>query len=287
MTKEKSITINSINNNVSISTKSSKTLIKAYKHEDFPTLPTKPKKHTFSIPTTDLLGGLSSVWFSASTSSIKPELSSVFIYPQDKHIYFVSTDSFRLSEKKVVTEQNITFDPILIPISNVTEILKILEYIGNKEIDVFIENNQISLKSDNIYITSRLIDGSFPDYKQIIPKKHTTEIVVLKEDINSIFRKITVFSNKYNQVKFHISKEKKRFLIKAENDSVGETEDALQATVTGEGVEINFNYKYISDVLNILQSDSLSLLFGGLGKPMVIRGISDKSYLYLVMPMNR
>jgi len=276
-----------VNDNLSVSTPQSKTLIKAYSHEDFPTIPLLKGGESFTIQTEDFKKGLESVWFSASTTTIKPELASVYIYTEDKKIYFVATDSFRLSESVIFSKKTPSFEPILIPIHNVAELIKVFEFIGPTEVKVVVSENQISFTSDTVYITSRLISGTYPDYRQIIPKEFTSEVIVLRQDISTIFKKIQIFSDKFNQVGLHVSVKKREFVLTASNSDVGETTETLQAAITGEDLDINFNHRYITDVLQIIPSDSISLSFSGLSKPMVIKGISNTSFLYLVMPMNR
>ena len=122
---------------------------------------------------------------------------------------------------------------------------------------------------------SRLIDGSFPDYKQIISKEVTTEAVVLRQDFINVLKKTTIFSDSFNQIRFKIEPEKKMFVISSHNNDVGETIDNLNAALTGDSLEISFNHKYIIDCFQSLNADSVSLSFGGLSRPMVIRGVAD------------
>lgn len=274
--------------NLNVSTPRSKTVIKSLPTEDFPTLPEIGKNDSsFPINTTEFLRGMQTVWYSASTTTIKQELSSVYIYTYDKKIYFVATDSFRLGEKILTTKKTLDFEPILVPIKNVAEIMKVFEYLGEKDVEVFLNSNQIVFKDENVYLTSRLIDGTFPDYKQILPKEFSTEIIVLKQDLVNTLKKINIFSDRSNQVQFELSPTKKKVVLKAQNKDVGETVEDLEAAVTGEDLKINFNHKYISDCLQSINSDSVSLSFTGLSRPMVIKGVSDPSFLYLVMPMNK
>ena len=274
--------------NLNVSTPRSKTVIKALPTEDFPTLPEPGTDDvSFSINTFEFLKGMQTVWYSASTTTIKQELSSVYIYTYDKKIYFVATDSFRLGEKILSTKQTSNFEPILIPIKNVVEIIKVFEYLGDIDVEVMLNSNQIVFKAENVYLTSRLIDGSFPDYKQILPKEFSTEVIVLKQDLINTLKKINIFSDKSNQVQFELSPSKKKVVLKAQSKDVGETVESLEAAVTGDDLKINFNHKYISDCLQSINSDSVSLSFTGLSRPMVIKGVSDPSFLYLVMPMNK
>jgi len=282
-----SITLESKNDNLLITTHASKTLIKSLPYEDFPTLPKVESSDSFNIPVDDFIKGLHSVWFSSSHSSIKPELSGVYISTHNKKITFAATDSFRLSEKIIINKKVPNFDSIIIPIKNVLEIIKVLEYVGEGEITATFTKNQIAFSADNIYITSRLIDGIYPDYNQIIPKKATTRVIVLKQDLINSLKKINIFSDKFNQVGFHISSKQKKCTLTSSNKEVGETIEELQTAVEGEDLDIKFNHRYITDALQIIPSDSISLSFSGLGKPMVMEGMSDQSYLYLVMPMNK
>jgi len=149
------ITLEVISGNLNISTKSNKAIIKAVPHDDFPTLPTVAKGgKLINIKVGELINGLKSVWYSASISAIKQELSSVYIYNDDGKFVFVSTDSFRLAEKTISIDDKVKdFEPILIPLPNISEIIRVLEYVGGS-IDVNINNNQISFVSDKIYLTS-------------------------------------------------------------------------------------------------------------------------------------
>ena len=284
--KDSKVEFETIKNNLCIKTNTNKTLIKINQHDDFPTIPIIKDGNKFTLNKDVLLQGIGSVWYSASYSAIKPELSSVYLYSKDGKIIFVSTDSFRLSEKTIAINSNIDFDPILIPVKNIQEILKVIENSDDK-FEIVVGDNQISFLFKNIYLTSRIIDGTFPDYKQIIPKDKTTEIILLKQDFTHSLKQINIFSDRFNQVGFHIDVSKKEFKLHSENSDVGETTINLLGTISGDDLDINFNLKYIIDCFQSISSDSISLTFNGLNKPVVIRGVSDNSFLYLVMPMNK
>jgi DNA polymerase III subunit beta len=276
-----------VKGNLNVTTKSNKAIINSIPHDDFPTLPSVKWDKSINIKTSEFINGLKSVWYSASISSIKQELSSVYIYNDSGKLVFVSTDSFRLAEKTITIDKKIDdFEPILIPLSNISEIIKVLEYVGGS-VDINISNNQISFVSDKLYLTSRLINGAFPDYKQIIPKKQTTEVIVLKQDIVNTLKNTNVFSDKFNQVSFSINPNSKLFTISSRNENVGEVIDNIDSAITGEMLDINFNHKYISDSFQSIYSDSIGFEFFGLSKPVIIRGIGDNSFFYLVMPMNK
>jgi DNA polymerase-3 subunit beta len=110
----------------------------------------------------------------------------------------------------------------------------------------------------------------------------------LKQDFWNAIKISNIFSDKFNQIHFYIDPAKKLFEIQTKNSDIGENKTSIDAALTGESVEINFNYKYISDCFQSIDSDSLSLQLSGTNKPMVIRPIAgDQNFMYLVMPMNR
>jgi DNA polymerase III subunit beta len=274
------------NNNLEIESKNNTSKINCFPVDDFPSIPEVDKTNKVEIKIKDLVYGLKSVWYSASVSSIKPELSSIYIYPGDQSLIFVATDSFRLAEKKIHFKKTTDFQPILLPYKNIPDIIKILEGI-DEDLTVYFDKNQIGMYFGPNHIISRVIEGSFPDYRQIIPKTNDTEVVLLKEDLIKTIKLAQVFSDNLNQIKFIIKNTDKSIELAAKNNEVGEYKENIPAKITGSDLEINFNHKYIMDAMQSIDSDSLTLSFSGMGKPMIIRGGGDGSFMYLVMPMNR
>jgi DNA polymerase-3 subunit beta len=272
--------------NLHVNNSNSKTTIKSFPVDDFPTIPKVVDGKIYELDSQNLVKGLKSVWYSASLSNIKPELSSVYIHTKEDGLVFVATDSFRLAEKIVKFKKNADFEQILIPFKNVADLLKIISD-ERDSLAITSTKNQISFEYKDIYIVSRVIDGTFPDYQQIIAKEFKTEVIVLKQDLINILKLSNIFSDSFNQINIKVSPSEKIFEIRSKNATVGENVNRLDAAMSGEEIEINFNHKYIIDCFQSIDSDSVSLSFNGLNKPMVIRGTSDKSFTYLVMPMNR
>ncbi len=284
LTGDQFVSFELIDNNLSVKTKTNTIILKSIPNEDFPTIPLI-EGEVIEIPVRKFIEGIKSVYYSASVSEIKPEIGSVYIYPEDDMLVFVATDSFRLAEKKVKIKQKLSFDGILIPFKNTIEIIKVLENI-NDDIKITLQKNQISFSSPNIYLTSRVVDGLFPDYKQIIPKNTLTEATLLKQDFISSLKISNIFSDKFNQITFNIKPKEKVFEIEAKNVDIGENITLIAGALTGEDVVLNFNYKYIVDCFNSISSDSVILEFNGNNRAMIIRPVGDSSFMYLVMPMN-
>lgn len=274
-----------VDNNLSVKTKSNTILLKSTPYEDFPTIPLITGEKLI-IPTKKFIEGLKSVYYSAAISEIKPEIGSVYIYPEDDLLVFVSTDSFRLAEKKIKIKQKLSFTGILIPFKNTTEIMKVFDN-SDEDLNITLQKNQISFSTSNIYLTSRVVDGNFPDYKQIIPKTSGTEAVVLKQEFISSLKISNIFSDKFNQITITVKPAEKVFEIEAKNVDIGENTTLMAGVLSGDNVSANFNYKYILDCFQSITADSLNLQLNGNNRPMIIRPIGDSSFMYLVMPMNR
>lgn len=280
------INLKAVKDNIIISTSNSSTLIKSYPSGDFPSLPVVKKSKQFSILIKNLINGLKSVFYSASLSNIKPEISSVYIAPfSNSSIVFVSTDSFRLAEKKI--ESNLKdFIPVIIPFRNIIEIIRVFED-KEGEVEIIIDKNQIIFMTDQIKLISRLIDGVFPDYKQLIPTKFTTVVTINKTVLNDSLKTAGIFSGKLNEVQFNIKADENIFKIKTLSQDIGEYNNSITTNIRGDDLIISFNCKYIFDCLNHLSSEEINLQFNKSNKPMVITNTNDNSFQYLVMPMNK
>lgn len=263
----------------------SETNIKSIPFEEFPHIPRikekgqKINKNLFSL-------GIRTASFAASVSSIKPELGSVYISQKREHaLTFVSTDSFRLMEKTVPQKGFILAEPILIPQKNAMELARVCD-IQSSEPEFKINENQCALEfDDGVYITSRLTSGSFPDYEQIIPKEYSTHSTVLKNDLTHAFKKTNIFLNKFLQVSLYVTKDS--ITVSANSGEIGTTTESIKSQTSGDDLTLNFNQRYIAEALPHIVDDSIMLHFAGIGRPLVIEGVNDKSLRYLVMPMNK
>jgi DNA polymerase-3 subunit beta len=285
--EDKNIILEEKEGNLKVGTVKNSTIIKSYPHEDFPVIPKVEDAISLKINPKSFVKGLKSVYWSASNSNIKPELSSVMIESRDGYLFFAATDSFRLAEKKI-QDKGIRDDihQILLPIKNVSEVIRILDG-HDEEASVSLGKNQITFELLNTYLYSRVIDGTFPDYKQLIPKDFKSEAVVLKNDFLNAMRVSTVFSDKFNQITFSINPKTRSFMVETTNSDVGENKTKIDAALNGDPIEIKFNYKYIMDSFLPIEADSISLHLNDNSKPMIVKGVGDTSFTYLVMPMNR
>ena len=284
--KDKNIIIHTKGQVLEVKTSNTKTNIKTLPGEDFPVIPEIDEDGAFSIQTKDLVFGIRSVVYAAAVGSIKPELASVSITYDGGFLVFAATDSFRLAEKKIRVKKTPHFKQVLIPQKNAMEIIRIFDG-DEEEVSISIKEHQMALRSQNIYLTSRIVEGTFPDYKQIIPKETTSKAVLLKQDLTNSLKTSLIFSDAFNQLTFKVSPKAKSLEIESKNSSVGESTYSLEAVLEGDDISININHRYFTDCFQSIIADSISLNFNGQAKPIVVRGVGDSSFLYLVMPMNQ
>lgn len=265
--------------------KKSKTNIKTLAFDEFPTIHKLSEKKQ-AINNKLFSVGIKTAAFACSQSSIKPELGSIHIFQKKEHsLTFVATDSFRLIEKTVAQKSVVLEEAILIPQKNALELARVCE-INNSKSFLQVNENQCALTFENeLYITSRLTNGSFPDYEQIIPKEYISHVTILKQDLINTFKRSSIFLNKFQQVSLNIKKN--NLIISANNGEVGTITESIPATTNGEELVLNFNQRYINDCLSHFNDDSIILNFAGIGRPLVITGVNDESTRYLVMPMNK
>ena len=254
--------------------------------DDFPTIP-KADGVSFAIDPHLLVKGFKSVQYAGALGNLKPELGSVSVFQDGEELIFAATDSFRLAEKRIPLKKTPAGIPaVLVPVKNAAEFVRLLES-ERDEVRLAFGKGQLSVEGHNFFITSRLVEGVFPDYRQIMPKDFVTEVIVLREELLSALKLTTLFSDRFNQLRFRIDPKKKLFELLARSEGVGESTQSVSAAISGNALESNFNHRFVSDCLTNIGSDSVALRFSGENKPLLIGGVGDQSFRYLVMPMNR
>lgn len=269
-----------------VETKTSKTEIKTIPFDDFPSIP-RIQDTKLRINGSVFALGIKTAAFAASQSSIKPELGSIYIFQKKEHtLTFVATDSFRLVEKTVPMQGLVLDNPLLIPFKNALEIARVAEEKENEDsIELCVNENQCAIASGSLYITSRLTNGTFPDYEQIIPKEYVTHATLLTNDLAHALKKTNIFLNKFMQLTCTVTENDITF--SSQSSEVGTTTESVHASVEGDEITLNFNQRYIHEVMGYLVDDSVTLHFAGIGRPVVLESVHDKTLRYLVMPMNK
>lgn len=279
------LTLEAIGDTAKISSGSLKSTLKTLPHEDFPSLEASDTpKTSFKLPGTLLKALIQSVATCASPSTVRPELASVLISAEGGVVKAVATDSFRLAEKKMSISGKVSPFSMLIPAKNA---LDIASTIPDDEVEVQADEHQASFRWAAGSIITRLVAAQYPDYVQIIPKTSSAEAQVLKKDFEATLRRTAVFSDAFQKVRLGFDPAKKQLSMSARNNDVGESSEQLPGAVSGDALELSFNYRYLQTPLSLIGAESLTLSAAGIGRALIIRGAGDTSFLYLVMPMNQ
>jgi len=274
--------------------------IKGLDSEDFPIIPKITTNENISIQSQLFCQSLNQIVDIVSYSSAKPEISGVYFLFQKDLITMVATDSFRLGEKKYQLENssvNISKDySLILPQKAAKEIINIFGD-KEKELKIYFSPNQIMLEMSlpetthpQIQFISRLIDGEYPNYQEIIPKKYDTKITLQTNEFINQIKLASLFSGKINEIKLKIDPKKNRLDLFSQNPDIGEHHGFLTGKVEGKSCEISFNHRFLLDgLLSITsgreKSSEVDLELTGSEKPGVLRSKGDNNYLYLVMPI--
>lgn len=285
LTQEGNITLEHTGDIVSLTSGTGKSLIKTVPYDDFPSIPFPENPKNRIILHGVLLKNLfTAIASCASSSTVRPELSSIYLSIEGGVLTAVATDSFRLAEKKVPLTNKGTQGKFLIPAKNAIDIA---QAIPDDEIIMSFDEHQCAFVATQGMFVSRLTNAVYPDYRQIIPKESIVEATILRKDFENALKRTTIFSDSFQKVKISFDPKKNTFSFFARNSDIGESSETLSAKVTGSPLELSFNYRYLSAALPLTTSESISLTAAGIGRPLIIRGVGDTSLMYLVSPMNQ
>jgi DNA polymerase III subunit beta len=257
--------------------------LKTLKDDNFPTLP-KTEGVEIVCNSKIFVNGLKSSVFSVAKSDIKPEIAGVFVTSKEDEIVFVGTDAYRLVERKLNIKKTLEAFSCIIPEKNVKEIIKLFENV-EEDLNIIISKNSLSIIHQNDYFVTRLIEGNFPNYNQIIPQNPVTTIICLKEDFSKSLKVVALFSDKTQQINFEFTNED--CILNAENNEVGSVKESFKINLKGEGFSIKMNSKYLEEFLGQLKDDNLVLKYTAQNKAIILQGINDEKYIYLLMPSYR
>lgn len=284
-TQEGLITIEHSGDIVSIKSGTGKSSIKTIPYDDFPSIPfPENSKNRIIIPGSLLKSVFNTVAPCASSSTVRPELASIYIWIEGGVLTTVATDSFRLVEKKIPLINKGLQGKFLIPAKNVLDISQALP---DEDTIIAFDENQCAFISPQGMIVSRLTNAVYPDYRQIIPKESVVESTTLRKDFEIALKRTMIFSDSFQKIKMHFDPNKNTLSFFARNTDIGEALETIPARLSGSALEISFNHRYLSAVLALTQAESLSLSAAGIGRPLTIKGVGDTSLLYLVSPMNQ
>lgn len=255
---------------------------------EFPILPLTQDGPSFKISQGIFKQMVKQVMIAASSDQIRPVFTGGLLLFEDGCLKLVSTDTHRLAYREEKLEYPLSLEQpgrqIIIPSRTLNELTRILVE-DDQEFTVTITDNQILFTTEQVSLLSRLIDGHFPNYKQVLPKQFTSTIKLnTKELLLSLERAslLTSPSDGTSSAKFEIQPDK---LVISSNVPNGSIYEELPTILDGQTLLIAFNAKYLIDALRIIEKEEISCQFTGPLSSAVIRPIDDENYFYLVLPM--
>lgn len=288
LSKGDNVILESGKDELKVSCGSQQSHIKGVSAEDFPILPTMDDEEvrTYRLPTTALLDAIQKTLFSVSINDVRPELSGVLFYTEGQKLTVVGTDSYRLAETTQELTEASSDCKMIVPGKTWSELSRLasLEMEGNAVLCV--SPTQLSVEIGDVYLISRLIEGQYPDYKQIIPSNFQVTVRASREELSQAIKAAALFSKVgINDVVLTI--EKQRLRISSSNQQVGENVMDVAALCEGADTSITFNHRYVLDGLQTLTGEQVTLSLVDKNSPGVLRSESDKAFLYIVMPIKQ
>ena len=255
---------------------------------DFPKIP-DTLNNPFSIDKNSLSTSLSQVIFPTSNDETRPILTGVLSIFDKKQVTFVATDGFRLSLKKIdqKTDTSITDSKkVVVPKNVLSELCRSLDNVDEVLVDIQDTEKQIVFSLGDSVLSSRLLEGDFPDFEKIIPKESFISVVIDKEDMLRSVKLASIFAREAaNIVKISIKKESVKIFAESGNSGNQETEVEAKVECDTKDFTIAFNYHFLEDFLHSVSGDDLKMEFTTTDKAGIFTDPKDPNYLHLIMPV--
>lgn len=239
-----------------------------------------------TIDTAPFLKSIRSTTYAAAGYENRNIISGVLFKLKDKKLEMAATDGNRLTRiiEEVKTE-NKNDTKIVIPSKTLQEISRIFSIVDDEQIQLFLGKAKILIRTNNVFLRSRLLEGEYPPYEQLIPKSTTYNVSLSRADlINSLERVACMVSERTSIVRLEFSKNK--LMLKAETPDAGTSEDELICDFAGDDLTISFNIKYVLDAIKAMESEKTVIGISGSSTATVFKQDDTDNYISLIMPMN-
>ncbi|MDD2758171.1 MAG: DNA polymerase III subunit beta [Patescibacteria group bacterium] len=270
----------------------SATKIKGVPADDYPVIPSAGDGKGFVVASEDMKRGLAQVNLAAARNDIRPELSGVLFNFEAGDLVLAATDSYRLAEKKIKLAQGKDGLRVIVPGRTAQEIAHILaannDLEAEKTVRLLLTENQIAVNFQNVQMISRLVEGQYPDYGQIIPKTFRTTAEFSVDKMSKEIKAAGLFTTiGVNAVSFEMEPSDGKIKISSTSTQTGEYQSELESEMTGDKNSILLNHRYLLDGLNSLSGAVGKFSMINADSPCVLSDKSDPSYLYIVMPIRQ
>ncbi len=250
--------------------------------DEFPEIPTIEPASTIVLSAALLKQAISQTVITASHDDTRPVLTGVLCYSRDGYMYMAATDGYRLSERRLV-ETKSEFSA-LIPASTLQEIARVITD-NIEEVTMMFDESQVRFSMGDVEVTSRLIDGKFPDYKQLIPDSTDITAKVKASELGRITKIASLFArDSGGSVTLHTDETKQMISIHSIASQLGENTSETESEISGEG-SVTLNSRYLIEALGCMETPEITFGFSGKLAPCVLRPDGDVNYQHIIMPL--
>jgi DNA polymerase-3 subunit beta len=251
-----------------------------YSAEDFPRLPEIEGSSLHTVDRDALIETVARVGRSASRDESRPVLTGILVRFEPGKIVMAATDSYRLAVKETPVEGTLPDLEAIIPARALQELARIAA--GTDELQLGLQENHVVFGTDGTWLTTRRIDGQFPNYRQLLPEQFDHELVLPREELLEVVRRVSLMAQRNSPLRLRFADGE--LTVSAVTQDVGEARESLPAPYTGEPMEIGFNAEFLRDGLESVGDDSIKFKLISPLRPAVLEGDSD-DYVYLIMPI--
>jgi DNA polymerase-3 subunit beta len=258
--------------------------IRTLRAEDFPPFPEPGGDQVVRVPTKAFVETAAKVARSASRDETRPILTGILVSAAGSDLRMVATDSYRLSVKETQLEAPLegSFEAN-VPARALQELVRIAQAGGDGEVSIGVRANQVVFDLDGIVLSSRLIDGQFPNYRQLLPDTHEHELTLRTHELTDVVRRMSLMAQKNAPLRLHFHEGELK--VSAQTPDVGEAHESLPVPFQGEPFEIGFNPDFLRDGLESVDADDLRLKLISPLRPGLIEAGDDSGFQYLIMPI--
>ena len=265
---------------------SSSSTINGVDDDEFPELPVIDEKVaiSYSLSIDDFKQSVAQTVIAASNDSTRPILTGVYWHSFEGSLYLAATDGYRLTERRIVgTESDVT---AVIPTTTLQEVLRTLRD-DMSEVEILFDETQVTFKLAEVEITSRLIDGNFPDYRQLIPAKSDSQFTLKRADFTRVVKIASLFARESGGgITISLDTDKSQLVIHSIASEVGENSSEVDVKFEGEPGSVSLNSRYLVDALGAMSSSDVTFGFSGKLAPCVlVEAIKEPVYKHIVMPL--
>lgn len=258
--------------------------LRTLRAEDFPPLPERDEGAAATLPAGAFIDTVARVARSASRDETRPILTGILVSVSGGELRMVATDSYRLSVKETPLESQPGAEfEANVPARALQELARIAQQAEVESLSVWPRQNQIVFETDGTVLSSRLIDGQFPNYRQLLPETAEHELRIATGEVLEVVRRISLLAQRNAPLRLSFSDGE--LTVSARTPDVGEASEALPVPFKGEPFEIGFNPDFLRDGLESAESEEIVLKLSGPLRPGLIESADDQGFVYLVMPI--